>query len=185
MSALENRSALQIGVAVAVLTIVLLMVLIHFSHRNRELPAQQESVAASAEEPVQGVAVQVPGEGRILADCHPHLAGSSSVPNFDVGQRPNPAAANLKVRFWVNGDGFVTQAFMTGGNVISADDREEALHYVKGLTFSVPNTAECRARQIELIGNFFESRSSMGEWATLFEVHPRYTFDGNHVVQYR
>jgi hypothetical protein len=175
---------LQLKVVVAVLVIVLLAVLIHFSHRNPALPALHESVAASPEEPVQDVAVQ-PSEGRILADCHPHLTGSSSVPNFDVGDRPNPAAAALKVRFFVNGDGFVTQAFVTGANVVGTDDREEALHYVRGLTFSVPNTAECRARQMELIGNFLESRSSTGEWTTLFAVHPRYTLDGNRVVQNR
>jgi len=176
--------ALRLRVVVALLVIVVLAVLIHFSHRNPALPAPQESVAASPEEPVQDVVVQ-PSEGRILADCHPHLTGNPSVPNFDVGERPNPAAATLKVRFFVNGDGFVTQAFVTGANVVSADDREEALHYVKGLTFSVPNTAECRARQMELIGNFLESRSSTGEWATLFAVHPRYTFDGNRVLQNR
>jgi hypothetical protein len=185
MSALENRSSLQLGVVIAVAIIVLLAVLIHFSHRNRALPAQQESVAASPAEPPQDVAVQQLSEGRILADCHPHLTGNSSVPNFDVSERPNPAAATLKVRFWVNGDGFVTQAIVTGANVVSADDREEALHYVKGLTFSVPNTVECRARQIELIGNFLESRGSTGEWTTLFAVHPRFTFDGNHVQQNR
>jgi hypothetical protein len=44
----------------------LLAVLIHFSHRNRALPAQQESVAASPAEPPQDVAVQQLSEGRIL-----------------------------------------------------------------------------------------------------------------------
>jgi hypothetical protein len=185
MSTLENRSLLRLGVVLAIPIVALLAVLIHFSHGNRAPPAQPESVVASSKEPTHDVAVHQPSEGRILADCHPHLTVSPSVPNFDVGERPNPAAVTLRVRFWVTGDGFVTQAFVTAANVISADDREEALHYVKGLTFSVPNTAECRARQIELIGNFLESRSSMGEWATLFEVHPRYTFDGNHVLQNR
>lgn len=36
-----------------------------------------------------------------------------------------------------------------------------------------------------MIGNFLESRDSGGEWATVFEVHPRYSLDGNEVVQYR
>ena len=59
------------------------------------------------------------------------------------------------------------------------------MHYIKDLTFSVPNTPECRARQMELIGNFVEALGSTGEWTTLTELHPRYSIVGTRVVQNR
>ena len=123
---------------------------------------------------------------RILADCHPHLGDVSvSVPNIDVSDRPNPSAVQMKVRFWVNGDGFVTQVFVTGAGVVAPADQETALDYVRHLTFEVPNTEECRTQRMEMIGNFLESKDSSGEWATVFEVHPRYSLDGSRVVQSR
>lgn len=42
----------------------------------------------------------------------------------------------------------------------------------------VPNTGECRVPQMEMIGNFLESRDSGGGWTTVFEV-PRYSLDRN------
>lgn len=52
--------------------------------------------------------------------CHPQLSLiSTSVPNIDVSNGRNPAAVRLKVRFWVNGDGFVTHVFVTGANVVT------------------------------------------------------------------
>jgi len=89
----------------------------------------------------------------------------------------------LKVRFWVNGDGFVTQAFVTGSNVYTRADQEAALDYIKLLSFVVPNTVECHARKMEVIGNFLESRGSNGEWETVLDLYPRYSFDGANVVQ--
>jgi hypothetical protein len=122
-------------------------------------------------------------ETQILAECHPHLSpNTTSVPNIDVSERRNPAGVRLKVRFWVNGDGFVTQAFSTGASVYTAWEQEDALHYIKGLTFSVLNTADCRARRMELIGNFFETRGSAGDWATAVELHPLYSLEGTRVV---
>jgi hypothetical protein len=126
------------------------------------------------------------GEGQILAACQPHLGPNTiSVPNIDVAERPNPAAVRLKVRFWVNGEGFVTQAIVTGANVYTAADQEAALDYIKILTFLVPNTPECHARKMEVIGNFLESRSSNGEWETVLDMYPRYSLDGTRVVQSR
>src|ERR1700678_2915387 len=56
-----------------------------------------------------------PGRAQILAGCQPHLnEGSTVVPNIAVTARYNMAAVRLKVRFWVNGDGFVTRAFVDG-----------------------------------------------------------------------
>jgi hypothetical protein len=146
-------------------------------------PSEAEAVAQAAVSPQAGAPPHL-STNRILADCQPHLGDVSiSVPNIDVSDRPNPAAVQMKVRFWVNGDGFVTQVFVTGANVVVPADQETALDYVRHLTFEVPNTEECRTQRIEMIGSFLESKDSSGEWATVFEVHPRYSLDGSRVVQ--
>jgi hypothetical protein len=121
-----------------------------------------------------------------LAACHPHLNQNAlSPPDFVLNERINPAAVQLKVRFWVNGDGFVTRAFVIANRVVPQADQGTALDYVQHLSFMVPNTEECQTRQMEMLGNFLESRESGGEWATVFEVHPRYSLEGNRVVQNR
>ena len=81
-------------------------------------PSEAEAVAQAAVSPQAGAPPHL-STNRILADCQPHLGDVSiSVPNIDVSDRPNPAAVQMKVRFWVNGDGFVTQVFVTGANVV-------------------------------------------------------------------
>jgi len=175
---------LAILVAVAMLTY-----LVHRRHVRLE-SAEDSSVASALSEiagPPEPAGRPHTNENQILASCHPHLnASPESVPNIDVTEgHYNAAGIQLKVRFWVNGNGFVTQAFNTGASVYTAEQTQDALHYVKLLTFSVPNTPECKVRLLELIGNFFEARDSSGEWVTLFEMHPRYSFDGTHVVQTR
>jgi hypothetical protein len=57
------------------------------------------------------------------------------------------------------------------------------LDFVQHLTFSVPDSEECRTRPLEMIANFSESRQSADEWATVMEVHPVYSVDGDRVVQ--
>jgi hypothetical protein len=95
---------------------------------------------------------------------------------------PSVSLQRLKVRFWVNGDGFVTRAFVAGFTVATSADQEAELDFVQHLTFTVPGTQECRTRPLEMIANFSESRESGGEWATVLEVHPLYAFEGDQVV---
>jgi hypothetical protein len=175
----------------ALTLVAAIAILVHFvRHGNPSpsaAPAATDNVAAipptSVDQP-PAVAGPRAGESQILAACQPHLGPNTvSVPNIDVGEKPNPAAVRLKVRFWVNGEGFVTQAFVAGANVYTAADQEAALDYIKVLTFLVPNTPECRARKMEVIGNFLESRGSNGEWETVLDLYPRYSFDGTRVVQ--
>ncbi len=75
----------------------------------------------------------------------------------------------------------LSDTIVIGANVYSVEDREDALHYIKGLTFTVPNTTECRARQMELVGNFFETRGATGDWSTVVEMHPRFSFEGGRL----
>jgi hypothetical protein len=188
VSQLGRRGPL-LRVTVYALGFVAIVAMLVYSMHRRKSPASAENnsveaVDSTAEGPPQPVAAPHISEARILAGCHPHLSPEhTSVPDIDVSERPNPAGVIVKARFWVNGDGFVTQAFLAGAYVYTQEEREDALHYIKGLTFMVPNTAECRVRQMELIGSFFEARGSSGDWATVFAVHPRYTLDGTHVVR--
>jgi len=168
----------------------LAVLLVRWSHHRNaagDAPAlDQSSPPAAASQPPQPARPTQVSAIRILAGCQPHLSqNSESVPNFDVDSRPNPAALQLKVRFWVNGDGFVIHPFMMGANAVRAPDQEAALDYVRHLTFSVPNTEECRVREMEMFGTFLEARESLGEWSTVFEVHPRYSMSGDQVVQNR
>jgi hypothetical protein len=125
-------------------------------------------------------------EQMILAECHPSLGPNTpSVPRLDVSRFPRPSAVSLKVRFWVNSDGFVTKAFLAGGSINDAQDQEEALHYVKGLIFQVPDMDQCRTREIEVLGEFRESSDATGEWATVLEIHPRYATQEGRVLESR
>jgi hypothetical protein len=174
----------------AVALVATIAILVHFSrHRNPPPPAATDNIAATPSTSVDqpsGAARPHTSENQILAACQPHLSpNTTSVPNIDVSEMPNPAAVRLKVRFWVNGDGFVTLAFITGANVYTTADQEAALDYIKILTFLVPNPPECHSRKMEVIGNFLESRSSNGEWETVLDLYPRYFFDGTRVVQSR
>ncbi len=94
-----------------------------------------------------------------------------------------------KTRFG-GGDGGVIPAEVIashylGRTVYSTEEAEDAVHYTKGLTFTVPNTAECRVRQMELIGNFAEALGQTGEWSTVFEMHPRFSYVGGYMRESR
>lgn len=162
---------------------------LYLTHRRPpNVPADDHgaATAASTDAPRASGPAHL-SEAEILANCHPHLApnNSTSVPNIDVSARPNPAAVRLNVRFWVDGNGFVTKAFYLGRTVYSTEEAEDAVHYTKGLTFTVPNTAECRVRQMELIGNFAEALGQTGEWSTVFEMHPRFSYVGGYMRESR
>jgi hypothetical protein len=129
--------------------------------------AQDASVANSEEESK-------------LARCHPHLLpGMGSMPQIDVSQIADPSVGHLKVHFWVNGAGFVTREVLTASTYGTAAEQQAEMMYTNGLTFSVPNTAECRIREVELIGDYFEMKSRSGGWATYVKLYPRLSFDAD------
>ena len=171
----------------AIGTAVTVGLLVHYSH-HRHLPGvpllkEPPSAVLAPEAPRPALAPADRGRAQILAGCEPHLReGSTVVPDIEATNRYNMAAVKLKVRFWVNGDGFVTRAFVDGFTVATAADQEAELDFVQHLTFTVPGTQECQNRPLEMRGNFSESRESGGEWATVLEVHPLYAFEGDKVV---
>ena len=170
-----------IGIAIAV---GLLVRYVHHRHSPGDSAQVEPTSAVSASEaPRPAPAPGHRGTAEILADCRPQLReGSTVVPNIETTDKYNMAAIKLKVRFWVNGNGFVTNAFVAGFTVATSADQEAELDFVQHLTFTVPDTQECRTRRLEMIGNFSESRESGGEWATVFEVHPLYAFEGDKVA---
>jgi hypothetical protein len=171
------------GIGIAVIVGLLARYVQHRHSTSISLQTEPPSAvpAPDASRPVP--APSHPGRAQILAGCQPHLSeGSTVVPNIAVTDRYNMAAVRLKVRFWVNGDGFVTRAFVDGFTVATAGDQEAELDFVQHLTFTVPGTEECQTRSLEMIGIFSESRESGGEWATVLDVHPLYAFEGDQVV---
>jgi hypothetical protein len=144
--------------------------------------ATAEATAASKMSPLTP-RLTVVNTQTMQAECHPHLsANTDSVPNFDVSQAFNPSAIRMKVRFWVNGDGFTTNQFVENANSILPGDQTAAMDFVRHLTFGIPNTPQCHERRMEMIGTFIESMDAAGQWATLFDVHPRYYVENGVVV---
>ena len=182
-----NRPPLSRLAVYAIGGLVAIDLFVHLFHHERAAPHTDTAVVnlSTTVTPAPAEPPQT-NESAILAACHPHLRpNAGSVPNINVSDVPNPAAARFKVRFWVDGDGFVTQAVAIGTTTYSAADQEAALDYLKIVTFLVPNTPECHARKMEMNGLFLESRSSIGEWETILDLYPRYSFDNNRLVQRR
>jgi hypothetical protein len=187
MSEDETRpSVLRLALYAIGIAVILGLLARYVQHRHAtgvSLQKEPPSAVPAPETPRTAPAPGHRGRAEILAGCQPHLSeGSTVVPNIEVTDKYNMAAIRLKVRFWVNGDGFVTRAFVDGFTVASAGDQEAELDFVQHLTFTVPGTEECRTRPLEMIGIFSESRESGGEWATVLDVHPLYAFEGDQVV---
>jgi hypothetical protein len=111
---------LRVSVSAVALVAAIAIVVHFFRHGNPSPPAVPSATGNAAAPSTSvdqrsGVVRPYTSESQILAACQPHLGtNTGSVPNIDVSEMPNPAAVRLNVRFWVNGDGFVTQAFVTG-----------------------------------------------------------------------
>jgi hypothetical protein len=119
----------------------------------------------------------------ILARCQPELKQSPAfVPTFEIDERYNRAAVQLKVRFVVDGDGFVMNVYLVGANVVGPADQEAALDYVRHLTFDAPDGEECKAIKMQMVGTFHMAKDSSDDWTTVFDVHPVYSFNGDKVV---
>jgi hypothetical protein len=153
------------------------------SARSSAPVAASAALSAPADHPTARVPPK--NERMILAECHPELsANTTSPPTFEVSPRIRPWAATLKVRFWVNNDGFVTKAFILGGTVDRPEDQEAALRYIKGPTFQLPNTDECRSREIEIVGDFRRTADSNGDYVTVLDIHPQYAYQDGRLVEY-
>jgi hypothetical protein len=160
-------------------------------HRNSTIDAADAASTAviSADAPASAAPPQLQratpvNSQRLLAECQPHLGPNQDfVPNLDMSHVYNPSIQKLRVRFWVNGDGFTSNPFIDGAvNGMVPGDQVAALDFVRHLTFEVPNTAQCRERHMEMIGYFLESMDAGGQWTTLFDVHPRLYIENGVLV---
>jgi hypothetical protein len=116
------------------------------------------------------------------ARCQPELKEAPSVPTFEVDERYNRVAVQLKVRFVVDNNGFVMNAYVSGGSVVTPVDQEAAIDYVRHLTFVAPTAEECQTLKMQMVGDFHMSKNSSGDWMTIFDAHPVYSFNGSQVV---
>jgi hypothetical protein len=119
-------------------------------------------------------------EEQTLASCHPHLLlAPPAMPQVDVNGVQQPNLAHIKIHFWVNGAGAVTRTLATEVTYGTPAEQQAEIEYVKALTFSVPNTADCRSRQMELIGDISERRDAAGTWASYARLYPHLAFGAN------
>jgi hypothetical protein len=120
------------------------------------------------------------------ARCHPHLLRAPArMPQIDISQSSEPSIGHIKLHFWVNGAGLVSREVLTAANYGTPQEQQAEMAYAKEMTFTVPNTPECSAREIELIGDFFESREPTGNWATFVRLYPRFSFTGDGTLSLR
>lgn len=115
-------------------------------------------------------------EEQILATCHPHLMHAPSMPQIDVANVPAPNLGHIKMHFWVNGAGTVTRETVTVATLGTPAEQRAAADFGRQLTFALPNTKDCRSREVEIIGDFFEQRGRSGQWETFVRLYPRLTF---------
>jgi hypothetical protein len=127
--------------------------------------------AAAAQAPViQPATPRHKNSMEVMAGCQPELGDNRlSVPNFEVdAERYNRVAVQMKVRFLVNGDGFVMNEYVSGATVVTPADQEAGL--------------ECQTLKIQMVGNFHLSKQAGDEWTTVFDAHPVYSFQGDKLV---
>jgi hypothetical protein len=150
-------------------------------HANETGPARVVSP-----EPLGAPAASSDEEEQTLAACHPHLiSGPTTMPQIDVLGVTQPNLAHIKIHMWVNGAGLVTRETMTEATYGTPAEQQAELNYAKVLAFSLPNTKECRGREVEVIGDVFETRDPSGKWATYVRLYPKLYFNGAGVLQHR
>ena len=118
----------------------------------------------------------------ILARCQPELKETPSVPTFEVGENYNRVVVQSKAPFVVDYNGFVMNAYVAGSTVVTPQDQEAALDYIRHLTFEAPTAEECQTLKMQMVANFHMSKNSSGDWITVVDVHPVYSLIGSQVV---
>jgi hypothetical protein len=137
---------------------------------------QPDGAAASINQSTTASTVNEDEE--VLATCHPHLLRAPpSMPQIDIAAMPQPNLGHLKMHLWVNGAGVVTRETILAATLGTPAEQQAEAAYIKELTFALPNTKECRTREVEVVGDFFEQRDPRGRWATYVRLYPRLSFN--------
>jgi hypothetical protein len=175
------------GVVFALGTVALIVFLVRTRHHTppgaivAAAENDRPSVAASPAPVSDSVPTHV-NSLEILARCQPDLKETPSVSTFEVSEKYNRVAVQLTVRFVVDNNGFVLNAYVSGATVVTPADQEGALDYVRHLSFEVPSAEECQSIKMQMVGNFHMGKDSNGDWITMFDAHPVYSFNGSRVV---
>jgi len=183
-----RENSLLRGAVYALGSMALIAFLVHMRHLRASRAAADvaaivaPSGAASPSQVTGAVAPPHVNSTEILARCQPELKETPFVPTFEVGEKYNRVAVQLKVRFVVDKNGFAMNPYVSGGTVVSPEDQEAAIDYIRHLTFEAPTAEECQTVKMQMVGNFHMSKSSSGDWITVFDAHPVYSFNGSQVV---
>jgi hypothetical protein len=166
----------------AVVLIALLVRMLHSSAPRAAAENERSAVAASPSPVTKPLVPPHVNSLERLARCQPEIKDTPSVPTFEVGQNYNRVAVQLKARFLVDNNGFVMNPYVSGGTVVTPEDQEAAIDYVRHLTFETPTAEECQTVKMQMVGNFHTSKDSSGDWMTVFDAHPVYSFSGSQIV---
>jgi hypothetical protein len=178
----SNNPVLR-GAVYALGVVAVITSLLRMCESNPPRSAKEGPPAAPAPSPMsKPVAPPRINSLELMARCQPELKETPPAPTFEVDDRYNRVAVQMKVRFLVDTNGFVTNPYVSGASVVTPADQEAALDYVRHLTFETPSAEECQAVKMQMVGNFHMSKDSSGDWTTIFDAHPVYSFSGSRVV---
>lgn len=175
------------GITYALGALALVALLVHMRHPTAPsavvaVPNDDRPSDAASPAPVSDPVPTHLNSLEILARCQPVLKDTPSVPTFEIGEKYNRVAVQLKVRFVVDNNGFVLNTYVSGASVVSPADQEAALDYVRHLAFEAPAAEECQSAKMQMVGMFHMAKDSGGDWITMFDAHPVYSLNGNRVV---
>jgi hypothetical protein len=170
------------GAAYALGAAVLIAFFVRMRHPSAPRENDRPSVVVSPSPVAKRVVPPHVNSAENLARCQPDLKETPSVPTFEVGEKYNRVAVQLKVRFVVDKNGFVMNPYVSDSSVVTSVDQEAALDYVRHLSFETPTAEECQTIKMQMVGNFHMSKDSSGDWTTIFDVHPVYSLSGGQVV---
>jgi hypothetical protein len=142
-------------------------------------PSQSPSVPVATSQPSEEE------EEQNLAACHPGLVQAPPMPQIDVADVAAPNLAHIKYHFWVNGAGSVVRVVKTAANYGTPQEWDAEQGFISAMRFSVPQTQSCRVRQMELIGDVFETREKDGRWVSYIRLYPRLSFAPGGALQRR
>lgn len=176
-------------VSIAALAVFVLLALNHRHHAARQAANASASPASALVEaaPPPGAADSAPApvsEQQAQAACHPHLAnGPDTVPQVDATNVSQPGLSHMKIHFWVDGNGTVVRQQMASADFGSPLEQAAELAFVRQLMFAVPDIPDCRRREIEVIGDVYETDNEAGGWTTLVRLYPRFSFDARGALR--
>jgi hypothetical protein len=124
-------------------------------------------------------------EEQNLAACHPGLIQAPPMPQIDIANVAAPNLAHIKYHFWVNGAGSVVRVAKTAANYGTPQEWDAEQGFISAMRFSVPQTQSCRVREMELIGDVFETRDKDGRWLSYIRLYPRVSFAPGGALQRR